>query len=62
MTINLKELLHKYNHNTASKEEIKLVEEKIEEFNLLQEHTLTDQMKKRRGNYSRIQSCKCCLY
>lgn len=44
MTINLKELLHKYNNNTASKEEIKLVEEKIEEFILLQEHTLTDEI------------------
>lgn len=44
MTINLKELLHKYNNNTASKEEFKLVEEKIEEFNLLQEQILTDEI------------------
>lgn len=43
MTTNLKELLHKYNNNTASKEEIKLIEEKIEEFNLLQEQTLTEE-------------------
>ncbi|MEG0551651.1 MAG: hypothetical protein RR554_10825, partial [Vagococcus sp.] len=42
MKTNLKELLEKYKTNTATKEEKQQIEEKIEEFNLLQEYLLKD--------------------
>ena len=43
MNSNLKELLHKYNNQTAKEEEIELIKEKVEEFNLLQEQALKDE-------------------
>lgn len=42
MTANLKELLEKYKTNTATEEERQQIEEKIEEFNLLQDYLLKD--------------------
>lgn len=44
MSINLKKLLQKYHNHTATEEEITLIKEKIEEFNLLQEQSLLDEI------------------
>lgn len=44
MNYNLKELLDKYNNQTANEEEIELIKEKIEEFNLLQDQALKDEL------------------